>query len=271
MKRSAPKIELSYTRLIAVLVFLASLLFTSCGNSCFVFVSNPNNGTVVAGSSGSGSVCGLAKPQPLGTVRVIAHVIPVCQACSPSNQIQSIFVALQGIDLHPLASGEQPPGWQRLLPQFENEPISVDLMKGQAAGRELVPAEDKMAAAAGSYDAMRVRFASGQPTSILSSGQSPCGTYGLNCVVLMDGTIQPILLGESGSELLISSERMPGRPLLILPGSDNELSLDLMPVRSVVLTADSRVRFVLALTGTVKTRRTWPLQSAEIPEPDPRE
>lgn len=240
------------------------LLSAGCGDSCFVFVSSPGTGTVIIGGSNLGATCGFAKPQPHAAVQVVAHVARVCEGCSDSNQVRSIFVTLSGVDLRtrPDAVRQQQPNWHKLLPASDVQPLQIDLMGPNAIAS--VPVGPRTEVPAGTYDLVRLRFAYNQDSTVRPTEQNPCGSVGLNCTIMQDGRVQPLLLNTNPPELLIASTEPANSLLFVAPGSDNELSLDLTPLWSAALPPGEHLRFALALTGTAKIQR-----KLSVDEPNP--
>jgi hypothetical protein len=85
-----------------LIVPLVCLSTAGCANSCFVAVVNPG-GTVIGVTA---SNLPLACPPPIKktSVKVLAKVTTLCDACSASNRIQGLFLTLRGIELHAKAN-----------------------------------------------------------------------------------------------------------------------------------------------------------------------
>jgi hypothetical protein len=233
-----------------LLVITLAFLLSGCGDTCFVFVSNPPNGTIGIAVTDPGAACGISKPK--GAVQVVAQVTPLCEACSDSNRVRSVFVTLRGIDLRRSASsGHQAADWQALLPALEEKPLRIDLTQPSAGTTGIVRVGERVLVPAGSYDLARLRLVSDEPeASDLLAQQYPCATAGRNCIVMGDGRIQPLLLEGSTPELLIPLRETNGS-LVITPGSDNELLIELTPIWCVDLNGE-RVRFLPSLVGITK-------------------
>jgi len=71
-----------------------------------------------------------------------------------------------------------------------------------------------------------------------------------------DGSIQPLQLGGGSPELRITSDRIEGASLLILPDTDTALIIELKPIWAWSSSADGSVRLMPALTGSAKVGRT---------------
>jgi len=113
-----------------LLAFLTAFL-TGCANTCFVAVSNPPTGTIGVVTGNPPPACTLAKAK--GAVRVVAHVNRLCEFCSESNRIQSVFLSLKGIDIHAKENAwDESSNWQELFPQVEKQRLQVDLLNERA-------------------------------------------------------------------------------------------------------------------------------------------
>jgi len=198
---------------------------------------------------------------------VLAHTISPCSSCSGSDQVQHVFITISGIALRESASvpGEADgvsSNWQELLPQFRSQPLQLDLMNSstdlsapQPSGivpASLQPLGQAPAIPVGTYRQLRLRFVSNQagPNDALPE-KNACGT-GFNCVVLKDGRVLPLAFDE----LRVSSNRLAGGSLLVLPDTTANLVLDfrvswllsyseaegahLLPTLSTSATLDSR-------------------------------
>lgn len=188
-------------------LLLAFLLFgilpAGCGNSCFVFTSNPPTGTVIVKAVDSKSSCMLAKAN--GDVRVLMRTVSTCSSCPASSQIAHIFVSLRGLEIHPIASADDAsPDWQELMPKPSDQPIQFDLVSAETTWDARLPLGEGITIPADSYRQLRVRFVPNHP----SPGdpvpeKNSCGGTGFNCVVLADGRTYPLFFHDSDSNLVI--------------------------------------------------------------------
>lgn len=241
-----------YWNLPFIVVYFAVWL-TACNNACFVFTSNPPNGSIKIKLSDLSPTCRLDKAN--SAVRVRLSTEPMCASCAASD-VQHIFLGIQGIAVHPnpiadAASAE----WEELLPpRLVDEPLQIDLVRGangESAQKRFWPS---VAIPAGTYSQVRLRFAPSQPAS--ERGQ--CGGGRFNCVVTADGRTQPLVFdGDPADplELRITSYRIEGGSFLIPPDAETDLDIDMTLAWEFSFT-DEGMRLVPKITGNAKVRRT---------------
>jgi len=230
-----------------IFVFPPVATLTGCSNSCFVFVSNPGGGTSgIAVSNSTG--CPVAAPH--AAVHAAVHVPGLCESCSESNQIRSIFVTLRGIALHlTVNGGERPSEWQELFPSLEWQPRQFDLMKASPHGFGGNLIGDRAIVPAGAYDLVRMRFVPHQGSSEdTPAAENACGRLGWNCVMMGDGRIVPLVLRDGSWELRIASENVE-HGFLLLPDSENQLTIDLAPVWLAVTAPGEEAGLLPVLTA----------------------
>ncbi len=242
------------------LPFCPTLLFalwlTACNNTCFTFTSNPPTGTISIKASDPSPTCTLTKANV--AVSVEANIDPECTSCSGSSRIQHIFLSIRGIEVHPSTTAEDDsPDWQELLPsELAKQPLQVDLVRSAADRGAREPLGKIVVFPAGIYRQVRVRFVPNQPmTDDRLLEKNACGSAGFNCVVMVDGRIQPLLLGGGSPELHITSERIDGGSLLIPPDTDTDLVIELKLFWAWFSSADEGVRLLPAFTGSAKVGR----------------
>lgn len=232
---------------------LLCLFVVGCANTCIVGFSNPPNATVGVVVSNPPPPCPL--PVSKSSTNVVVHLVRSCESCSPSNRIERVFLALEGIALH---SQSSPMGawseWQELFPGWESHPRPVDLVKPISGGL----ASESLGASApiptGIYDQIRVRFVSSRSDD--PPVANACGELGWNCLVMADGRIHPLLFNPGAAELRISSEKLSGGLLFTPSDSDGELLIELAPVWSITASWDEGVRFHPFLTGSARVSTT---------------
>ena len=237
--------------LVALIPLTASL--AGCNNSCFAFVSNPGG---QGGTAAVSSPC--VAPVQHGSVQVAARLSQQCESCATSNQVQTVFVTLRGIELHLRTdSGADSFDWQELYPALALQPRQFDLTAAGRAGAAPSPLGDASLVAAGIYDLVRLRLASDQAEAgtQLAAGNL-CGKAGLHCAVMGDGRILPFISNADVLELRISSQASTVGSLVILPDSKNQLLIELTPVWSLVTRAGESVRLSPVLTGTAQSSRS---------------
>lgn len=225
---------------------------TACNNACFTLTSNPPTGTIGIKASDPKSTCTLTTS---GAVRLTVRTVPQCSSCPESSRIQHIFVSIRGIEVHPSTTADHDsPDWQELLPpELLEQPLQVDLVRGTAGRGARVPLGEIVAIPAGIYRQVRLRFMPNQPaTDDRLPEKNACGSVGFNCVVTVDGHIQPLLLGGGSPDLHITSDRIEGASLFIPLDTDTDLVIELKPVSVWFSSADEGVRLLAALTGCAK-------------------
>jgi len=232
-----------------------SALLTGCANSCFVAAWNPPNGTtgIVAGNPPPACMLATAK----GAVRVVLHANRLCEFCSESNRAHSVLLSLRGIDIHLRANaGDESADWQELFPQLERQPLQVDLLNENTNSSPSDSLEERVLIPTGTYDLVRFRIASNQPAA---DGEIParnvCGRVGPNCVVMADGQIEHLVFEEDTLESGFTSETTADGLLLVLPGSESELLIELTPVASTGASFGRGARFFSLLPDRTRVAR----------------
>jgi len=233
-------------------VLLLSFLTAGCANSCLVAVINPG-GTVIGVTA---SNLPLACPPPIkkASVKVLANVTTLCEACSASNRIQGLFLTLGGIELHAKASAlGDSSEWLELFPDLEKRPRQVDLM---SEGRDASPLGllgESTAVPAGIYDQVRLRLVpnNSDAEALFLTGNA-CGESGFNCMIMADDHVYALQVASEGQEPRIASRALPSGLLFISPDENQELLLQLTPVWSTIGSFPDPVRFLPVLTGTAQ-------------------
>jgi hypothetical protein len=111
---------------------------------------------------------------------------------------------------------------------------------------------------AGIYRQLRLRLAPNQPAiEDRHPEKNQCGSGTFNCIVVTDGSIQPLLLDEDLPELRITSDRMEGASLPFLPEANTDLIIEwkLVWVWISASSADKGVRLLPTLVSSAKVRR----------------
>jgi len=246
-QKSPTKCRCRELALVALIPLTA--LITGCGNSCFAFVSNPGGGL---GTAAFSSPC----PAPIqnASVQVAVRLSRQCESCSPSNQIQSLIIAVRGIELHPQTNpAEGPAIWQELFPNLEIEPQQFKLSKAIAGGLAASSLRDTARIPAGSYDLVQLRLAANQASAgIPIAAENKCGSVGLHCAVMGDGRVLPLALDGGTLELRLSSQNSSSGVLLVLPDSENQLLIELTAVWSLDSPAGGNVRLIPVLRGSAR-------------------
>ena len=242
------------------LPFQAVLLFavwlTGCNNTCFTFTSNPPTGTIDIKASDPSPSCTLTKAN--GAIRLTLRTVPMCSSCLGSSSIQHMFVSIQGIELNPSSTArDDSPDWQEVLsPELAEKPLEVDLVKGTADQSVQERLGETAPFPAGIYRQVRLRFAPNQPaTDDRLLEKNECGSGKFNCIVMADGRIQSFQLDGASPVLRITSDRIDGSSLAILPDTVTDLVIELEPVWALFSSAHEGVRLLPVLTGSAKVGR----------------
>jgi len=232
-----------------------------CGDSCFLFVSNSNSGTVGVAAGSGDSSCRITKPMGAVQFSVGAFV-----ASNPETGLRTgsgpapvahIFVTLRGIEGHEDASAPMDsPAWQELAPGLAVHPVQIDLL-GAAEQSALLPASPTERVPAGVYRQIRLlllppRAAEDSPIgSRAVLERNACGNVGEDCIVAAEGDTQRLVLGAGESlerqthfALRISSEQMAGGQLIVLPDAVREYTIQFDPRFSVRWADGNTVRLI---------------------------
>ena len=199
------------------------------------------------------------------SVKVLANVATLCEACSATNRIQGLFLALRGIELHMKASALGGSSeWVELFPDLEKRPRQVDLMGGDTDATASGLLGENAAIPAGIYDQVRLRLVPNQgDAETLTSPVNACGESGINCMIMADGHVNALKVAEEEAELRIASEALPGGLLLILPDVNEELHIQLTPVWAMVSSFPEGLRFVAALKANARIERVGTTSNQE--------
>lgn len=243
--------------LVQVRVALLFVVALAGCNSCFTFTSNPPNGTLGIVSSDPRSVCTLPKMNAAARLQLATE--PACSSCVGSGQVQHIFLSVRGIELNPSATAhDDSPDWQELLlPDIEQQPLQIDLLESNAAQGVQEQLIKTALVPAGIYRQLRLRLAPDQPAADdRLSEKNLCGSGKFNCIVMADGSIQPLQPGDASSDLRITSDKMEGASLLLPPDTDtdSDLVIELKIGWEWSSSTDKGVRLLPALTGNAKVR-----------------
>lgn len=233
---------------------LVAVGLAGCGTTCFSFTSNPSAGMIQIKASDASTACRLTRVN--GAVRVKVQTTPVCSACPESGRVQHIFVVIRGIAVHPSAIADSnSPDWEELLPaELVKQPLQVDLLGGTTEQNAQQPLGEEVPIPAGTYRQVRLYFAPDQSiTDDHLPEQNGCGGGRINCIVMADGRIQPLLL-DSNSPELITADKIKGGILLVPPGIGSDLVIELTPVWSWY-SSGGGVRPVPSLKASARVER----------------
>lgn len=222
----------------AVLVFAVG--FSGCNNTCFTFTSNSSTGTINVNASDPQAACTKAT----GVVRLVLQRVSLCSSCSESSRFQHVIVTIRGIDVNESSTaGDDSPDWQGLAPQLAKQPLQVDLVRSAADQDTREQLGEIAALPAGTYAQVRIRFVTNPPatdevTADRDLRENICRNVGLNCVVMADGTVTPLLFDAPSPTLHIAPESKRGEgaleptrgSLFVFPDAESILVLEIKPV-----------------------------------------
>lgn len=218
-------------------VVLFCLIAPACGNTCFIFVSNPSGGTIAVGTS----TCKLSTANGTISVQLTASLLPTT-AQSPS--IQHIFITLRGIQSHPSTTAEDDSAdWQELVPILKQQPLQVDLMERNDDSRSANLVRETVIPA-GTYRQLRMLLVPDEPAL---DGPLPekndCGRTGFNCIIFTNGAIRSLVLDEGRPQIPITSEQINGGFFQVLPSSNTKLAIEFSPRSSMALPMGQAMHF----------------------------
>jgi Domain of unknown function (DUF4382) len=224
-------------------LLLLSMSLAGCGDSCFMFVSNPGGGTIAGGTN----MCPVNSMN--GNVRLRMTSAATAASNSGTNRIQHIFVTLRGVEAttNALASDESL-DWRELAPNLAMQPVQVDLLERSGDSCESNRFES-VAVPANTYRQMRLRLAANQPDASEPMPQeNACGSVGLNCVVTSDHGIEPLVLESKLSQIQVSPDRISGGFIEILPEATVDLKIEFNPQLSLFVPAGETMSVVPIFT-----------------------
>jgi Domain of unknown function (DUF4382) len=224
------------------LVF-ASLLATSlsgCGNSCFVFVSNPGGGSFPPGIPS----CSV---QPAKTnIRVRLGSSPLPEQNDDRTRIEHIFLTVQGIEANS-STDENVPNWQELAPNLIKNPVQLDLLgRGDACASSSL---DSAAVPSDVYRQVRLELIPDQADrSEARPGINACGRAGLNCLVTSDGEVRRVSIGNAETHIQVTAEQIENGFFQALPETPLTLDIEFRPQSSIFIPSGDHVTFIPAFT-----------------------
>jgi hypothetical protein len=208
------------------LLFLCAISI-GCDNSCVIFVSNPSSGTISVDTA----TCSINKiANAMVRVRFMAGQTPL--ATPWSARVQHIFVTVRGVEARLAASEKDASAdWQEWAPQLAKRPMQMDLMPGSGGPPSPVFLGEGEVRA-GAYTRVRLLL-----MCDASSREEPtpetnaCAGAGFNCVVGVNGGIQP--LAFAGSPQILIPADQSGGIFTVLPDTKTDLDLELSPRSSL--------------------------------------
>lgn len=247
MRRAVvPQRTIIASRRLLLLVLLLSVTLVSCGDSCFVFVSNPG------GVANPGPSCSV---NPMnGNVRLRLASTPAPATNDEQIRIQHIFVTIRGIEAAPNVSADEgSTDWQELVPNLTEQPVQVDLLPEKVNSCESA-AFETVSIPAGAYRQIRLRLSPNQSDADTPAPQDNlCGTVGLNCIVASDGGSRPLILDSESLQIQIPSDRISGGYFRILPEATANLTIELNAQSSLFIPAGQDMRFIPVISADAQS------------------
>jgi hypothetical protein len=239
-------------------LLFASLLATSlggCGNSCFVFVSNPGGGSFPPGIPS----CSVQPAQTNIRVRVGSSPLP--EQNDDRAVIEHIFLTVQGIEASS-SSDENVPNWQELAPNLKKNPVQLDLLgRGDACASGVL---DSAAVPSGVYRQVRLDVLTDQPeASEPGLGINSCGRAGLNCLVTSDGEVRRVAIGNAETHIQVTAEQIENGFFQALPETPLTLNIEFRPQSSIFVPSEDHVSFIPAFTVSSQKSCEGEPQSSE--------
>lgn len=229
-----------------------------CGNSCFVFVSNPG-GTIPPTTIPS---CQLGTAT--GTVSLQIAATPTPPAAESPATIQHIFVTLRGIETTASAiPDDNAADWRELAPNLAKRPVQLDLLARSSDSSERSAFQDTIVPA-DAYRQIRLRLSSNQPLEDESLPEAnACGSAGFNCVVTSDGGIRALVLDAQPLQIQIGPDHISGGFFRVLPETAVNLKLEFNPRSSVIFSTNEAARLVPVFTVEPQSTAESAAQSNE--------
>jgi Domain of unknown function (DUF4382) len=206
-------------------LMFVSFGLSGCGNACFVGFSNNGNGGVIVKAGNPPPTCSFS--QGTGMMSAVVLKSPACESCPTSDRLKHVWVTLRSIQIHPSGIADtNPADWIELAPDLADEPRQIDLMDNS----EPVPLVESSIVPAGSYDEVRLKFATKSEGNIneLTTDNACRGTL-WNCVLRENGHVEALRLSGGVPELVIHSSQIESDSVLVLPNTRIELRLSLEP------------------------------------------
>jgi Domain of unknown function (DUF4382) len=222
-------------------LLFASLLATSlsgCGNSCFVFVSNPGGGSFPP------DVPSCSVEPAKTNIRVRFGSSPLPEQNDDRARIEHIFLTVQGIEASS-STDENAPNWRELAPNLVKSPVQLDLLgRGDACGSGLL---DSAAVPADVYRQVRLNLLPDQPdASEPRPGINACGRVGMNCLVTSDGEVRRVSTGNTEARIQVRADQIEDGFFRAVPEIPLTLNIEFRPQSSIFIPTVDHVSFIPA-------------------------
>jgi hypothetical protein len=226
--------------LLSALLLAASLSLSGCGNSCFVFVSNPGGGSFPSGVPS----CSVEPAKTNSRVRLGSSPLP--EQNDDRARIEHIFLTVQGIEASSSAD-ENVPNWQELAPNLVKSPVQLDLLgRGDACGSNIL---DSAAVPADVYRQVRLDLLPDQAEASESrTGMNSCGRVGLNCLVTSDGEVRRLSIGNADGHIQVRADQIEDGFFRAVPETPLTLNIEFRPQSSIFIPSGEQVSFIPAFT-----------------------
>jgi hypothetical protein len=210
-----------------------------CGDSCVIFVSNPDG----AALSGGTSTCSLNSMN--GNIRLRIVSSAAVPKSGGQAEIRHIFVTIRGIEATANAfADEESPDWKELTPSLVTQKVQLDLLarSGESCGGS---GFESVAIPADTYRQIRLSLSPNQPAeSDPTPQENSCGSAGLNCIETSDGKIRPLVLDSKFSLMQVSPDHIRGGFFQILPDTPANLRMEFNSQSSLFIPAGEGVRMI---------------------------
>jgi Domain of unknown function (DUF4382) len=220
-------------------LFFALLLTTAlsgCGNSCFVFVSNPGGGTFSPGVPS----CSVEPAKTDIRVRLGSSLLP--EQNDDRARIEHIYLTVRGIEASS-STGENVSNWQELAPNLVRSPAQLDLLgRGDVCASGIL---DSAAVPADVYSQVRLDLLPDQP----EAGEpgpaiNACGRAGMNCLITSDGEVRRVSIGNTEASIQVRADQIEDGFFRAVPDAPLTLTIEFRPQSSIFIPTADHVTFI---------------------------
>jgi hypothetical protein len=212
-----------------------------------------------AGCGGGNANSSLSVGGQNGTGRVNVSITDPPSCAFPAGNFDHVFVSVRSVQAHTSSSADDnSPGWQELAPQLNNQPVQLDLLGAGPNACLLATLGSNASVPAGTYQQFRLLLVPNAGSNGPFPARNNCGQNGFNCVVLHDGTTQPLdLSSQTNTGLKIPGGQIIGGAVTVATGQDVNLNIDFNACASVVQQGNGRYRLKPVLTaGQINANNT---------------
>lgn len=218
---------------------LLAMSLVGCGDSCFVFVSNPG-GSLPPGVPS----CSVDTQKTNIRVRLGSSLLPAQN--DDRIRIEHIFLTVRGIEASS-STDENVPNWQELAPNLVKSAVQLDLLgRGNVCGSGIL---DSAVVPADLYRQVRLDLLPDQPdASEPRPGINSCGLAGMNCLVTSTGEVRRLSVGHTEARIQVRADEIEGGFFQAIPDVPLTLSIEFLPQSSIFIPAEGHVSFIPAFT-----------------------